>query len=494
MSPQVQALLAAVPDLVALSPADLPASVALADCRASLLALLQLQGVLTRQLTDVHTRGLYDLESAGSVGVWAARQEAPPPSAQVSLAKAVVSHPHVQAALLGGALSREAAAAVTSALGKARPFLDRPDGLIDGVDGEAALGNVVLRGVLGVLGREHGGTLGATPERDALIGRLLAVQGSPTCQADRLEQAFVVAAEHLPARRVGPALGLLLDALLPQQLADRSQDAHDHRGLDLRHRLDGGWLLKGELDDLTGEMLHTALAAMQAVDPDNPSDTQAWADLRRGEQGDQQHLGAHDVGASARSASDVRVPAPRSRRRRLHDALHLLLDRVLGGGLLGDRDKVAPHVVITVPVDAVHDAPGALPAVTDSGASLPAGLARQVLCDSRLTRVVLDLASRPLDISHTERTLRPHERRALLTRWGGRCAGATCGSPPGTALIPHHVEGFAGCGTTSYSDSVPLCLADHTHLHRGATLGLRDGRLLAERGFLQQRVTVRTGG
>ncbi len=472
MTPQVQALLATVPGLQDLVPADLPAQVALDDCRGLLVALAQLQAVVTRRLADVHTRGLHELESARSVGAWAARQDAPPPAALVGLAKQMSGLPHLQEALLSGQVSGEAASAVATAVRKARPFLDRPDTLIDGVDGEAALGNVVLRGVLDVVGREHGGTLGTESEQGALIDALLDVHTSRTSQADRLERAFVIAATRLPARRVAPALGLLLDALLPQQLADRAEDAHDRRSLDLRHEHGGGWALKGTLDEVTGEMLRTALTAMAAVDPDNPADTAAWADLRA--QQDQDEAPASG-------------PAPRSRWQRQHDALHLLLDRLLGGGLLGDRDKVAPHVVVTISADALHDVPGALPGVTDSGIAWPAGLVRRQLCDSRLTRIVLDLGSRPLDVSHTERTLRPHERRALLTRWDSRCASSTCPSPPGTSLIPHHVEGFASCGTTSYADSLPFCLADHTHVHRGGTLRLRDGRLLDENGYLDER-------
>ena len=124
------------------------------------------------------------------------------------------------------------------------------------------------------------------------------------------------------------------------------------------------------------------------------------------------------------------------------------------------------------------------PAVAASGASLPAPLIRRWLCDSSATRLVLSLGRRVIETSHTQRTLKAHERQALYVQWGGRCAGAGCPSPPGTPLIPHHPNSWAKTGTTSYTDSIPVC--DHTHhdLHEGGkTIQLRDSRYLNADGW-----------
>ena len=104
------------------------------------------------------------------------------------------------------------------------------------------------------------------------------------------------------------------------------------------------------------------------------------------------------------------------------------------------RDKTATHLTITISLTAAHSAPGSLPARTAAGSSVPGGLLRQWLCDNHLTRTVLSLGPRVLEASHTERTLKTHERRALNVQWGGQCAqdGCTHSQSTGHALVPHH--------------------------------------------------------
>ena len=110
---------------------------------------------------------------------------------------------------------------------------------------------------------------------------------------------------------------------------------------------------------------------------------------------------------------------------------------------------------------------------------------QRLACDSRITRLVLSAGRKVIETSHTERTLKPHERKALLVQWGGRCAGAGCPSPPGTPLVPHHGNPWHLTGTTSYLDSVPLCDSTHHDLHTGGrTIRLRDGRLLGPHGWV----------
>jgi hypothetical protein len=178
------------------------------------------------------------------------------------------------------------------------------------------------------------------------------------------------------------------------------------------------------------------------------------------------------------------LPGPRSLRQRRHDALRNGLRRLLDSGLLGLRDKIAPHLAVTVGQDTLHDTPGALPAVAASGVRLPTSLLRTWLCDSNLTRFVLSLGNKVIETSHTERTLKTHERRAKRIETGGRCQGAGCHHPPGTRLIPHHPNPWAATGTTSCNQAVMFCEQTHHHLHTGHTIRLRDGRLLNEHGWV----------
>ncbi len=86
--------------------------------------------------------------------------------------------------------------------------------------------------------------------------------------------------------------------------------------------------------------------------------------------------------------------------------------------------------------------PGARPAVAASGARLPLSLVKQWWCDAHITRYVLGLGHRVLAVSHTEGTLKAHERRAKKLQTAGVCH------------------------------------------HRGLTITLRDGRRLNENGWV----------
>ena len=217
------------------------------------------------------------------------------------------------------------------------------------------------------------------------------------------------------------------------------------------------------------------LAAELAVDQDSPADTAAYAQARQ------------DGWQPGDDLPDQGCGGPRSLDQQRHDALRNGLRRYLDSGIAGLRDKVAPHLAVTVSIEALHDEPGALPPVAASGARLPRGLVRRWWCDSAVTRFVLSLGHKVLETSHTERTLKPHERRAKRIETGGRCQGAGCCRGPGRRLVPHHADPWARCGTTSLSDSVLLCEQTHAQLHRGRTIRLKDGRRLGPSGWVRQQ-------
>jgi hypothetical protein len=114
--------------------------------------------------------------------------------------------------------------------------------------------------------------------------------------------------------------------------------------------------------------------------------------------------------------------------------------------------------------------------------------------DAWITRFVLDLKHRVVESSHRERTLKAHERAITDVQTGGACQAATCrygpNPPPGVRIVPHHEDAWARTGTTSLSTTVPLCEADHHHLHTGRTLLLRDGRRLTADGVVDPNQPV----
>ncbi|MCY7363911.1 MAG: HNH endonuclease [Frankiaceae bacterium] len=90
-----------------------------------------------------------------------------------------------------------------------------------------------------------------------------------------------------------------------------------------------------------------------------------------------------------------------------------------------------------------------------------------------------------LAVSHTERTLKAHERRVKKLETAGVCQGAGCPRGPGHPLIPHHVQPWASTGRTSLDQTVLLCAQTHNQLHRGLTVTLKDGRRLNENGWVE---------
>jgi len=470
LSAPLRALADAVDLLAAQVAVKLPGAQALAETAVLLRLVQRLQIVQLQRLADVDTRGLYALADAPSTGSWLARQQVELDRSQVALARALRALPLVGEQVAEGSLPLRSAKLIDTALGKVRRYLDRPDGLLDGQPQEQVLQAVIMGGVPDLVAEAMGGLDEDDPRLSGLTTELTRICFEPVSAIARLEAALVVLALHLEPAQLRPALARLVDALLPMRLQERSDRAHADRGLSLMRNPDGsGWFLTdAELDDECGELLWTVLQAQLATDPENPSDTTA-AHGRHDEPAEQLYDGT----------------GPRSLRQRRHDALSLGLRRLLDSGALGLRDKAAPHVAVTVGLDALHDLPGALPATGASGQRLPVALVRRWLCDSVLTRFVLGLGRRVVESSHTERTLKPHERRVKRVETGGICQAAGCPPRPDRPLVPHHAIPWSHCHTTSINDTVLLCEKSHHDLHTGGrTLTLRDGRRLNATGWL----------
>jgi hypothetical protein len=478
-SPGVAELGVLLTGLLKVDPVELPEVQALADARELLAVRARLDALLLRRLGDVDTRKLHRLEASPTTSAWVRAQDGAVDSSTVTLARRLSRLPGVEHAVRTGSLTTAAAERLGAALVKLRPLVDRPDGLIDGQPGDAAVTGVVVDGVLSAVCQAMGGLADDDPRVLELHASLSEVSCWPTSQLARLEAAFVLLAQHVPFGDLPGALGLLVDALLPNELEKRAARQADEAQLSLRPNADGsGWLLRGELDLETGELLHTVLTAAQTTDPDNPADTAAGERLRETgwEFGDPIPHGLDPNGRPWDS--------PRSRARRLHDALRLALRALLDSGGLGVRDKAAPHIGATIGLDALNHEPGAAPATGASGLRLPLSLVQKWWCDAYVTRYVLGLAHRVLETSHTQRTLKPHERRIKHLETGGHCQGAGCCRGPGHPLIPHHVDAWSRCGTTSLRETVLFCESDHAALHRGHTITLKDGRRLNADGWV----------
>lgn len=475
VSPAVMAVQAAVEGLKPVDVRTLPEGQALADGEALLALEQQLRVLNLRRVADVGARGLHELVGFRSAKAWLRSHRPDGDAADAALAAQLREFGVVRAAVDAGTLPLAGARRVLLALRRARPHVDRPDGLIDSQPGGEVL-DAVVRHVLALVCRALLGLHEDDPRLAAFQERALECLGAPT-QLEVLELALTWLAEHLPANQLAGPLDEVLVALLPSELDEREERGHRRRGLSLTARDDGsGWHVCGDLDLECGERLWTALRAEAARDPHNPTDAASWG------QGSERDRDLWSLGAALAGSEH-----PRNRRQRLHDALSRLLARYLDAGLGGRTGKAPVQVSVTVTEPTVTGQPGAAPPRTDSGRLVPARLVRRWWCDARVTAFVLGAGGKALRVVHGGRTLTGVERRALGVEGGDRCAGDGCcaGQPdPLVQVRPHHVRGYAEDQVTSLDETLPVCDVLHRDLHEGhRTVRLRDGRYLNEQGF-----------
>lgn len=223
----------------------------------------------------------------------------------------------------------------------------------------------------------------------------------------------------------------------------------------------------GTLDPETGETLLTALRAV--------------------------------LDAESRSGAerDDRTPAQR-RADALGEVCRQWLD-------LADRPTVAgerPHVNLTVDAAALGmGQPGNEPDETQlvgSGAGdslaelVPApvseldhvgpvdlSVARRVLCDAAIRRVVMAGRSDPLDVGRQTSVVSPAMRRGVIVR-DRHCRFPGCDRPH-TWCDAHHVMHWADGGPTAVPNLILLCRRHHRMVHQGYRLELVEGRPMFRR-------------
>ena len=88
----------------------------------------------------------------------------------------------------------------------------------------------------------------------------------------------------------------------------------------------------------------------------------------------------------------------------------------------------------------------------------------RLLCDSKITRVIMGPDSKPLDVGRTTRTWTPAQRAAITARDDG-CTWPGCETPPAWCDIHHHQHWQHG-GTTCIENGCMLCSHHHHFLHR----------------------------
>ena len=193
-------------------------------------------------------------------------------------------------------------------------------------------------------------------------------------------------------------------------------------GLRLSPVLDGRSNITGELSGLAAETITTALNAF--MDP--PSDGDSRTDAQR-----------------------------------RADALVRICEIALEQGACGVRAAATVTVVADWPT-LTNGKPGRLDGQYTG--PIPRTEIERLLCDCKISRVVMGPDSKLLDVGRTTRVWSPSQRNAIVARDGG-CRWPGCEIPAAWSDIHHHQHWQHG-GETSIANGYLLCSHHHHFLHR----------------------------
>src|SRR4051812_22020539 len=211
------------------TPADIPAAQALLETQVLLTQLDVMKAVALARVADVETRQLHVLDDSPSTSAWVAEQQTSMPRSDVALARKLQRFPLLADRLAAGGLSMNGGVLIGRALTALRPYVDRPDGCIDGQPSEEVLPAVIVDGITQLVCQAKGGLPEDDPRLMSLIEELASIAAQPVAELRRLEAAFIVLARHVEPAALKGALELLSAALLPNLLAQQAEDDHINR-------------------------------------------------------------------------------------------------------------------------------------------------------------------------------------------------------------------------------------------------------------------------
>ena len=144
-------------------------------------------------------------------------------------------------------------------------------------------------------------------------------------------------------------------------------------------------------------------------------------------------------------------------------ALDALLSSVLASGLPQDKG-VRPHITLAADLeDLAHNPETATAELAGFGTIGPTQL-QQMLCDSDITPILTAGKHTVLDVGRTHRLATPHQRKAVVNRQDGTCAGPGCHGP---VVHVHHIQYWSDGGPTDLANLIGLCPRCHSAVHQG---------------------------
>lgn len=272
---------------------------------------------------------------------------------------------------------------------------------------------------------------GQLPPRNAqLLSELLDKLG-PDQQRIATDRLLPLA-EQQDAVTFGRSCRRLL-AELDHDAAMRDEDRrYAARRASVAQRPDGMTVLYGEFSGVDAELVHTAIDAFRL--PDAPGQR--------------------------------RTPEQRTA-----DAVVDALRSALRHADAPAQHGVRPHLLITIPAEAVQDGDG--PAQGKWTGPLPYGEVRRLLGDAGLARLLIDAQRIPLEASAEVRTVPVGLYRALLVRDGG-CIAQGCDAPAAWCDVMHLDQPYHDRGRLSPDNAALGCRHHHRAFDRNHLQLLRN--------------------
>lgn len=160
----------------------------------------------------------------------------------------------------------------------------------------------------------------------------------------------------------------------------------------------------------------------------------------------------------------------RNHAQQMADALVQLADNALAAADTPMLRKNHAQVAATISAEDLLD-PDVIAGAArlGSGQSVSNEVARQLACDSIITRVFFGPDGMPLNIGRSQRLVPAHIRKAADARDGG-CIFAGCSAPTWWCDAHHVQEWIADHGETSVVNTALLCERHHTKVHHGFSI------------------------
>lgn len=187
--------------------------------------------------------------------------------------------------------------------------------------------------------------------------------------------------------------------------------------------------------------------------------------------------GVRFVDEAEKQRAQVLTDDPRTNDQLAYDlAIDLLRTGALADAatVFGTRQAGVRIIVTQAAADAADRGEPATASAQDDTATLPAWLASQHACETGVRECRFDHAGNPLDLGREARLFSAKQKLSLAIRDGG-CRWPGC-DRPAHYCEAHHIDPWAGGGSTDIDRGILLCRFHHGQLHHGGWRITRHGR------------------